>query len=154
MSDTYCQFSEGIFGLTDNEQAWIRRMLEFADPGPDDEDAFIPFVKRRYGEQDDWGLDFLGFDWSIQQTESGPWLWIRTEESGSPERAARFLQLFLQKFHPDKYLLLRFAVSSTGLELGGFCGGVAVITAEEVRMFDDSQAADYAETLPLEYGGY
>jgi hypothetical protein len=152
MSDTYCQFSEGVFGLTDEEQAWIRRMLEFEDPG-EDEDPFIPFVKRRYGE-DDWGLDFLGFDWSIEPTESGPWLWIRAAESGSPERASAFLQLFLQKFRPDKYLLLRFAVWSTGLLLGGFCGGVAVITAEEVKMFDDSQAADHAEALPLEYGGY
>lgn len=102
MADYYTQFSFAIPEITEKEKKYIEKQLENAPSEGSD------------------------FNWAID--EDG--LWIYSEESGSPDDAAGFVQEFLKKFRPKESVGFEFAFSCSKPRLDSYGGGAAFVTAE------------------------
>lgn len=110
MANYYTQFSFiALSDLTEAEKDWIEKELDT----PDDLDHSYYF------------------DRSIQGSD----LWIYTEESGTPEDVADFLQAFLSEFRPDQYVTFEWANVCNKPVLNAFGGGGAIVTAKETIWF-------------------
>ncbi len=111
--------------LTPAEHAWLRAKQAEREnfwAGEDEEEA----------DADYWaGLEGVAFE----ATEAGDLL-IISDEFGSPETAADFIQEFLAAFRPAEGIFFEWAHTATKMRPGEFGGGAAVITAAEIRWLD------------------
>ena len=136
MANNYLQFSFKIDNVTDAEAQWIKNYLENArkvvyDAAPEvtaaskPADSFLEAALERSS---------LGFDWVLEPTIEGPFLWLYTEESGDPDLAAEFVRLFLKAHRPKQFVAFTWAETCSKMRLDEFSGGGAVVTAANVMM--------------------
>ena len=81
----------------------------------------------------------------------GVWLWLYTDEGGSPEVAALIAQAYLRRFRPDERLGFEWAFTCSKLRPDGIGGGAALITAEKVTYLNteywlDEQKEEWTKT--------
>lgn len=126
MANNYTQFSFGIPNLTPKEIQWTQqylgdagKLLDEETPLPTKPDHFLRAIKEN---------GYLGFDWSIGDTDQ--FLWIRSDESGSPYLAAEFVMQFLMRHRPKQCVTFAWADTCSKLRLDEFGGGACVITAK------------------------
>ena len=74
---------------------------------------------------------------ACEVTEAGELLVI-SDEFGSPDAAAGFIQEFLSAFRPAEGIIFEWAHTATKMRPGEFGGGAAVITAAEIRWLNVS----------------
>lgn len=124
MSDSYTKFSLTIERVTAGERRWLIENAEWqppecevweAPPWWDDDGAEVPF------NWDAGNAEFL----------------VHSEECGSHDHAAKFLQAFLQRFRPKEALCLSWSYSGDAMaDSSANGGGAAFITSTEIKVND------------------
>lgn len=122
MADYFTQFSENITELTPDERDWIRHRLSPEDTG----DSVWP----------DFGWAFVNADET---------LWIHSDESGSVDNVAAFVQEFLRKFRPTSFWKLTWASTCSRLRVGELGGGALFVTARRVKFMNTFDWVSYEE---------
>ena len=136
MANTYLQFSEAVYKLSDEERLWCEarlRHLEAAlttldDDGKNAEGISCAPEDRPYIN----GARRVGFHWSINRDEDKHYLWIYAEEYGDVEHVALFVQEFLARFRSYEYFTLTWAQTCTKPRISEFSGGALFVTADEI----------------------
>ena len=140
MADYYTQFS-AIFVLeTDEQRAWVMEYLPLAAHYY--EEVGIEELLEKLGEElpgEHWqrfkamllGEEPTPIDGELTKGHltSGN-LWIYSEENGSVELAAAFIQLLMERFDMDTEFIFSWAETCSRMRADGFCGGTALVTKD------------------------
>lgn len=110
MANNYLQFSTIIPDLTKEEREWCSKRLERLSQG-------------EWAGESPFRIDF---QWAVEEDGS---LWIYSDESGSADSAAKFVQLFLRKFRPESSHHFEWAMYCSKLRVDEFTGGGFLITS-------------------------
>lgn len=135
MADNYQLFSEIIPSLTEEEQAWARRILgctqdQDGQNGAEDAGAMLKDggIDLSAVDSDAWP----GFQWNIDETHAG--LWVYGEECGNVIHVAEFVRAFLAMFRPTACWQLTWAETCSKPRVGEFSGGGLFVTAASVTL--------------------
>ena len=129
MADYYLQFSEMVGDLTAEERSWIKERID--DHAKAGDEGGISW------DEDDRIMDF-SFDFEPEGEVEESHFWIYSNEYGSPDCAAEFVQRFLARFRPDDSWTMRWSTSCSKARLDSFGGGTIVVTASEIKSCDGS----------------
>ncbi len=162
MANNYPEFSEVLPNLTAEEEAWLKEQLETVHVFGDKEYTEDTLPKEFNAEASDWSgvrawydmeeqpdspLDH-GFCYEFCDDDPGEnWgrhLWFYTDEWGYPELVAHLVQKFLRKFRPGDCWSLGYAVTCSKPHVGGFGGGAAFVTADDIQYFSDGDFLEKA----------
>jgi hypothetical protein len=113
-------------------RAW--RDLEDGDPDGGETIGFACEFHDDHDTLDGWGRH----------------LWLHTEESGCPERAAQLVQKFLKEFRPRECWSLTYATTCSKPRVGEFAGGAVFVTADEIKWQDASDSTEQEHKAFLE----
>jgi len=148
MSDTYFHFSEVVQHITAEEEAWLRKQLEWVavhkgsiielEDGEDPDDA--EWIGQRFlldledDDLEDRTCEF-GFEFCDDDSPWGRHLWLygNTTDYQGPLGAAWLIHLFLKKFRPDQCWKLTWAETVERMRVGRFGGGFVFVTSESVQ---------------------
>lgn len=134
MADNYTQFSTLIYGLTDEERAWCEKYFRLCEKFCEIDEDF------EYSERNAQ-FDYSFEEASHQDKTAGLWtigLWMYSEECGSPESVAVFVQSFLRRWRPEDSFTFRWAGTCSKPRIDEFCGGTICVTKDEIRSCDGS----------------
>lgn len=151
MPNYYTQFSASLRLDSADEEAWCRKMLykleHTAEDGhtvplaePDD----IPDLPRYESCAD--------FDYGVMVVQGERLLCFSSEEAGSVDSVALFVQMYLKQFHPDQCWSISWANTCSRQEDNAFGGGALFVTAEiidsiETYTWVQSKIKDYQKEL-------
>ena len=119
MADYYTLFSSALVLESNEERSWSNKRLTELTDG---------FVETGDGDK------FPGdFEWGLMTDSetSRPYVWFHSEESGSVEHVASFVQEFLKKWRPNGCWVLTWANTCSKPRLEGFAGGGVFVTANK-----------------------
>ena len=132
MADYHEQFSDQlIVELTDEEKAWVEKILtqlepDFADDAPDEYVKQRAFLLEHVDSTviDDDNETWPQFDWKIE--DDGVWM---RDDGGCfrAEHVTEFVHAFIKKFRPKLIWTMTWAGTCTKPRLGEFGGGWAVV---------------------------
>jgi hypothetical protein len=106
-----CKVADRLWGKRAEEEGWPPRAEEFCDVSVDD--LVFP-------------------DW-VELKNGG--ILVYTNDGASPSAVTPLAQLFIRKFHKNKYWILEWANSSDKPHAGAFGGGAVFVTADRVDWF-------------------
>ena len=156
MANNYQQFSVSINDLTDDEHAWLTKLLAalgdapeiMMDPtGESNEDLVAEWAKfdelvgaelsdivlavayDDSGDKGYWGQTSLSITGVANYKPS---LWLYEEESCNLEAVVELIHQFFKKFRPTETLVLSWADTCSKMRIGEFGGGEVLITADWV----------------------
>src|ERR1700722_15164163 len=130
MAENYLLFSEQIVSITEEEEAWIRQVLDVED----EKSAVLKEAGLRVKAVD---VDcWPGFEWDVRDAE----LWIYSEESGYIEHVGEFVRAFLSRFRRDDCWSLTWAAACSKPRIGEFYGGGLFVTAKNAKFFNAADA--------------
>lgn len=112
MANNYITFSEEIDNLTAEETEWLKQTL-----------------KRNSKLSDESRLDFE-YAFITDPVTKIDTMWIHSDENGSVEDTAAFMQRFLIKWRPDRFLTISWAETCSKPRIGEFGGGSVFVTAK------------------------
>jgi len=121
MASNFTLFSAKITGLTKDEHAWLRDVLE-----EDDHDSLQKRGITSFCEV------IPGFEWRLRRSQLDLW----SEEYGNLDNVAVVVQVFLRKFRPDAVWAMQWAHTCSKPRAGESGGGAMVVTKFGVRWFD------------------
>jgi hypothetical protein len=170
MANNYLEFSEVLPHLTAEEELWLRNQLETVyvfgdceyveDEVPSDLDTADADWSgcRAWRDLEDGDPDdgeTIGFACEFHDDHDtldgwGRHLWLHTEESGCPERAAQLVQKFLKEFRPQECWSLTYATTCSKPRVGEFAGGAVFVTADEIKWQDASDSTEQERKVFLE----
>jgi len=158
MANNYQQFSVSVNDLTDEEHAWLDKLLQAMADAPE-----ILLDSENVGEGGeeliaDWkkfteqlGVELSDIVKAIAYDDSGdkgywgqtslsktgeasykPSLWLYEEESCSLESPIELIHQFFKKFRPTDYLILSWAETCSKMRVDEFGGGEVLITGDWV----------------------
>jgi hypothetical protein len=158
MANNYQQFSVSINDLTDEEHAWLDKLLQAMADAPE-----ILLDSENVGEGGeeliaDWkkfteqlGVELSDIVKAIAYDDSGdkgywgqtslsktgeasykPSLWLYEEESCNLESPIELIHQFFKKFRPTEYLVLSWAETCSKMRVDEFGGGEVLITGDWV----------------------
>lgn len=149
MTECYRQFSEVLDHLANDEEAWLRRQLEYVcvfgdreygehdlPAGLDPEDADWEGIRAWRGREEVESPWDVGFDYEFGNDEEGDWgryLWFHSGESDAVDAVACLVQQFLGRFRPDRCWSLTWAFTCSKPAVGLFGGGAVFVTAEKIE---------------------
>jgi len=139
MSNVYIQFCEEIPLQSEEEVKWVGWHLGILaemdnTSSPEEHPDYDEYCRQMdvYQLEDD--LDGYNFEWDITWDDpKQKTLVVYSDESGSCERAARFIQQYLHKFHSEKCMGLEWSMYSDRASHGSSMGGAAFITSEKIE---------------------
>jgi len=111
MANYYTEWSE-VLSLTEEQTNWVKSVIE--DYCLDEDECEL-------------------FEWSIDHEQ----LWCHSEYGGV-DAFIDFVQVFLEKFAPEKYVTVSWAHTCGKPRAGAFGGGAAFITAHGANSVDSS----------------
>lgn len=156
MANNYQQFSTSINDLTDEEHAWLTKLLAalsdapeiMMDPtGESNEDLVAEWAKFTElvgaelseivlavayddsGDKGYWGQTSLS---SATDANYKPSLWLYEEESCNLEAVVELIHWFFKKFRPTETLVLSWADTCSKMRPDEFGGGEVLVTADWV----------------------
>jgi hypothetical protein len=127
MADNYREFSELVEGITPEERAWIRQVLDFQ--------GNVLTALKNTGirpnsiDPDCWPM----FQWELRDHDAD--LWIYSTESGAVEHVGEFVRAFLSRFRPTACWSMTWADSCSKPRIGEFSGGGLFVIAKSVKLF-------------------
>jgi hypothetical protein len=157
MSTTFLQFSEVVPKLTPEEEAWLRRELEWIyvfgeDTYPEDH---VPdhldladadwHGCRCYMDLESFdpeeGTEGAGFEYAFQDDDGRPdgwgrYLWVYADEGADLNRLAHLVRKFLCTHRPGHWWSLTYCLACTRPQASESSGGGIFITAEDIKWFD------------------
>jgi hypothetical protein len=138
MANNYTTFSFGIKSITPKEETWIREYLTAAtklgyegEVDKNSEETALTPTQRHdpfYRAVKENG--YIGFSWNVEPEAGKPFLWLYSEDSGTPGMAALFVQRFLQTHRPKQFITFSWADTCSKPRLNEFGGGAYVIHAK------------------------
>ncbi len=140
MPNYYTQFSTAIESLSEDEAAWLKRVLQDTwDLDPDGSE--YAWLIEQMDETDTDLEGWPSFGHQFKENGDKPYLWVYSEESGNIEHVAGLVQAFLAKFRPDVTVSLEWAETCSKPAVDSFGGGAVVVTATEQHWFTASYLA-------------
>ena len=133
MADYWTHTSFVIPAKTEEELEWWENALGHATECERD-DEYEGYSEELVAAATDQGLNFEDHylnDWTVEKAEKR--VWVRSDESFSPEIWAVFLQAFIRKFHPGKFFGFEYAFDCSKHMLDAFGGGACYVDAEGVE---------------------
>lgn len=165
MADYWTSFSFAITLNTTDERDWCTRAIAVLDG---DDPGTCVLTDENIATEDDCttheheppmpelAVVFTEPDWPhvsfAAEVEDDDGLWIHSDESGDVDEAARFVQVFLQKFRPDESVGFEYANTCSKPRLDAFGGGAALITAESIEFMHSGGWLSKRMTTPTEAG--
>lgn len=144
MANDYMAAAVEVPSVTAEELAWFREVLEkiesidvWIDTPAKEADAMAILVCTLPGYVE----EEAAFDWGWTAhfpTESGYSIVFESDEYANIDALASLLQSFLVRFRPKGHLTMEWAYTCSKGRPGGFGGGAAFITAEEISVHDTS----------------
>lgn len=145
MANYYTEFSQVIANLSEEEEAWLKSVLDIEECINDDDeyDYIIPdsapscqqYIKDTYAE------DWPGFSYEFCDPDRwsawGRHLWVYSEEGGI-DALAYLMQDFIVKFRPDKVMYIRFAQTCSEPRVDAFGGGACRIDKDGAFWISDT----------------
>ena len=116
MANYYTQFSFEVSAPSEEAVTWLAEALATAD-----------------ADNENGGL---GFEW---ENSTPVVLWIHTDENGDLEQLADIVGEYLQKFDPEKSVVVEWANTCSKPRTDGFSGGAMVVTAHRVHWMHTSE---------------
>ena len=158
MANNYQQFSVSINDLTDEEHAWLDKLLQAMAAAPEilldsenvgegGEELIADWKKftERFGNELFYIVTAIAYDdsgdkgyWgqtSLSKTGEAsykPSLWLYEEESCNLESPIELIHQFFKKFRPTEYLVLSWAETCSKMRVDEFGGGEVLITGDWV----------------------
>jgi len=136
MANNYSEWSEGFADLSAEEAMWLKCALDV--PSKEDEAKYAKWREVAPFGDDSWFMedvdmcDGAGFEYEFCDERDGSVsLWIHSGYGGS-DGASELMQMFLQKFRPNDYMVLNVSEHCDRPRIGEFGGVAYVITAQEV----------------------
>ncbi len=155
MANYYTLFSEALPHLTADEEAWLRRQLEFVRVFGDSEYPEHELPDGLNLADADWSghrLFLTPHDYDTEYDEKrigeyefrdddqkdgwGRHLWLYAEEGGDTDLVAAMVQQFLKRFRPDQCWSMTFAYTCSSPRVGDFGGGAVFVTAADIQWED------------------
>ena len=125
MANNYCQWSELIEELTDEEMNWFHSCLTWEPPYNDDHELPAGFVFPFWYDPDAGGVNF---DYDLKRKERT--LHVYAEEDGNLDTLSALVQEFIKKFRPDFIFCVSWADTCSKMRVGVFGGGAMVVSRE------------------------
>jgi len=119
MSNYYTQASVGIYTGKDVAKATLQE--------------YVDAVKKSYEEDEEWGDTPFMLSVEPDTEDGGHFLWLRHDESLDVDEACYTIQLAMKEFKIVEPITLSFACICSKPELGGFGGGLIVITQDDIK---------------------
>lgn len=139
MNNIYVQFYEKIPLHSEEEVKWVGWHLGILDEvgdsmPPEEHPEYDEYCRQIDIYQIANDLDGYDFSWDITwSNKEQRSLEIYSLESGDPEKASKFIQQYLIKFHPDKCMSLEWSTFSDRPGPECSMGGSAFITTEKIE---------------------
>lgn len=144
MANNYTEFSESLVVDTDEQKAWLEEWLkpytEDMSPAvlqkwcdergiePDDADWWPNFNFSFTGAQTDAEQKKARADENYKPIQTAPWdMWIREDESGTPDQVAAMVQAYFKHFRIDSTFTLTWAEVCSRQRIGEFSGGGFIV---------------------------
>jgi len=122
-------FSQKIRAHSKAEHAWLCKVAERLWGKRAEEEGWPP----KAAELCDISFDELVLpDW-VELKKGG--ILVFTMDGATPAAVTPLVQLFIRRFHKDKYWILEWAESSAKPHAGVFGGGAAFVTSDRVDWF-------------------
>jgi len=122
--------------LTEEETQWFVKAIEEMDDPP---------------EESDIEPEIVDFQWNVDKG----YINFYSDESGDVEQVCDLVHRFFKEHRPQDRFTIRWAYTCSKPRAGGFGGGIACVTAYDIRFFDDSvwedatfKEMDIDEALP------
>lgn len=131
MANNYSSWAEEIGPLSETEITWLTNVLDEVWNEVDQGELRDVFGLNLPEDSSYWP----GFEWSIENGN----LWMGSDEDLDLDNLIAILQAFLRTFrseNDDEGIAIHWAYTCSKLRPGEFGGGVAVITAHDVRVGD------------------
>jgi hypothetical protein len=133
MADNWTQFSESLTVDTDEQKAWLEKWLEPYNENMNPAELQKWCEERGLdpnGDDADWWPNF-NFSFTGAETSTGPkapWhMWIREDESGTPDHVAAMVMAYFRKFKIDSTFTLTWAEVCSKQHIGEFSGGGFIV---------------------------
>lgn len=126
MANNYCQFSEVIDGITSEEAAWIRSVLQLDTEEQDQWEELRKLLAAPKAELEFWP----DFGWDLEDKDTS--LWLYSEEGANTENLALFVKAFFKKFRPTAIFKATGADWCSKLRVGEFGGWWLVVTSTKI----------------------
>jgi hypothetical protein len=123
MPGDYRLFSCALTALDSEQVAWCRHRLEELE-------------REGALSTSDRGADF---EWQIEDDPEEPvfkQLWMYSDDHGSTNHTASFVQEFLRRFRPTDWWWMSWADTATRRQVGEFSGGAVFVTAETINFVE------------------
>lgn len=128
MANNYSSWAEEIGPLSEIEIKWLTNVLDEVWNEVDQGELRDVFGLNLPEDSSYWP----GFEWSIENDN----LWMGDDEALELDNLIAIFQAFLKRFRPSEVIAIHWAYTCSKLRPGEFGGGVAVITAHDVRVGD------------------
>lgn len=137
MPNFYCQWSEEIKDLTQEEQEWLKLALQYPYELNDEqfeewaETLNIAIEKARLNEGPIDLEYWPGFDYSFCEEPDGTkYLWVHDSAGGGDiENVVLLVRTFLAKFRPGDVWTMNWGNTCSKPRIGAFGGGGVAVTA-------------------------
>lgn len=116
MADYYTHVSLVVGPMPQVERDWLEALLTKVDAEPDFENAlYCPWEFQPAGAPDQFTL------------------WVHSDESVNLDVLSDLLSSYLERFHPDRAIVLEWSNTCSKPRPDGFGGGICVITGAQTH---------------------
>ena len=123
MANNYCQWSESIEELTEEEMDWLHSCFSWEPPeGAFDDEKF------EWPAWYDRDAESVHFEYDLDRKRGI--LHVYAEEYGNIDTLSALIHEFIQKFRPDFIFSMSWADTCSKMRIGEFGGGAMVISRE------------------------
>jgi len=128
MADNYTLFSQVVPALKVKERQWALQLLQTGEHEAAERLSAA-------GIDVDLELDsWPAFQWELLPSRPVD-LWVYSQDCGSPQQVALFVQALLRCFRPRDVWTLTWAETCSRPRTGEFGGGGVIVTADAVRFY-------------------
>jgi len=149
MADNYAMFSEAIENLSEEEEDWFSKIIDFVTSEVVEDTEALALLLVEHGIE--WGEDvdiedFPQFDFNLGNNEEGSGIcWLTCEEHFNADHVVMVVQAFIRKFRPEMIFKMTYSETCSKPRVGEFGGGWVVVSRDEVAYGNTWDGAREAE---------